>query len=70
MTTAIDARERLRVALYRTGRPQYDNRCDTCAHCDATPLRRNARYCARHQAEIVVHGVCQAWAPRAAGDVR
>jgi hypothetical protein len=63
MTTAIDARDRLRAALYRTGRPQYDGRCDTCTHCDATPLRCNARYCARHRAEVAVHGVCQAWSP-------
>ena len=33
MTTTTDARDRLRAALYRTGRPQYDNRCETCAHC-------------------------------------
>ena len=32
-TTTAEARDRLRAALYRTGRPQYDSRCDTCAHC-------------------------------------
>ena len=63
MTTTA-ARDRLRVALYRTGRPQYDSRCETCAHCDATPLARGARYCDRHRAEVKTHGVCQQWQSR------
>ena len=62
-STTTDARDRLRAALYRTGRPQYDGRCETCAHCDATPLRRDTHYCARHRAEVAVHGACQAWLP-------
>ena len=33
MTTTTEARDRLRAALYRTGRPQYGDRCETCAHC-------------------------------------
>ena len=70
-TTTTDARDRLRVALYRTGRPQYDSRCDTCAHCG--PAQRGSRYdrtCSLHDARVKTHGVCQQWAPRAAGDVR
>lgn len=65
------ARDRLRVALYRTGRPQYDSRCDTCAHC--VPAQRGSRYdrtCSLHDAPVSASGVCQAWTPRAVGDVR
>ena len=62
MTTAIDARDRLRVALYRTGRPQYDSRRDTCAHC--VPAQRGSRYdrkCELLDARVKTHGVCQRW---------
>lgn len=56
------ARDRLRAALYRTGRPQYDHRCDTCAHC--VPAQRASRYdrqCELLDARVKTHGVCQRW---------
>jgi len=58
----IDVLAKLRAALYRTGRPQYDSRCDTCAHCG--PAQRGSRYvrqCALHDARVKTHGVCQRW---------
>lgn len=58
------ARERLQAAKYRTGRAQYETRCEICAHCDATPLRQHGRYCAQHRAEVRTHGVCDQWARR------
>ena len=67
MTATTEARDRLRVALYRTGRPQYDSRCDTCAHCG--PSQRGSRYdrtCSLHDARVKTHGVCQQWARRSA----
>ncbi|MCC7082561.1 MAG: hypothetical protein IT530_17990 [Burkholderiales bacterium] len=36
--SAAAARERLTAAAYRTGRAQYEMRCDGCAHCK--PLER------------------------------
>lgn len=27
------AKARLQAANYRTGRPQFETRCDSCAHC-------------------------------------
>ena len=63
MTATTDARDRLRGYGYSTGRPHHDpKRCETCAHCDSTPLARGARYCDRHRAEVKTHGVCQQWA--------
>lgn len=62
MTATTAARDRLRVALYRTWRPQYDSRCDTCAHCG--PAQRGSRYdrtCALQDARVKTHGVCQRW---------
>ena len=67
-TTTTEARDRLRAALYCTGLSEHDDRCETCAHCDATPLRCDARYCARHRAEVAVHGACQDWSPRGGAD--
>lgn len=64
-TTTAEARDRLRAALYCTGRPQYDSRCDTCAHC--VPAQRGSRYdraCTLHDARVKTHGVCQAWTGR------
>ena len=61
--TTTTARDRLRAALYRTGRPQYDSRRDTCAHC--VPAQRGSRYdrtCRLHVAKVKTHGVCQQWA--------
>ena len=62
MTTTTEARARLRAALYRTGRPQYDRRCDTCAYC--VPAQRGSRYdraCTLHEARVKTHGVCLLW---------
>ena len=62
MTATPAARDRLRVALYRTGRPQYDSRRDTCAHC--VPAQRGSRYdrkCELLDARVKTHGVCQRW---------
>lgn len=56
------ARDRLRVALYRTGRPQYDSRCETCTHCG--PAQRGSRYdrqCVLHEARVKTHGACVQW---------
>ena len=62
MTTAIDARDRLRVARYRTWRPQYDSRCDTCAHCvQAQRGSRYVRQCELLDARVKTHGVCLLW---------
>ncbi len=62
MTTATDARDRLRAALYRTGRPQYGDRCETCAHCvQAQRGSRHDRACTLHDARVKTHGVCQRW---------
>lgn len=63
MTTTTDARDRLRAALYRTGQPQYADRCETCAHCDSIPLRQHGRYC-EHAAPVRAHGVCVKWEVR------
>ncbi len=35
MTAATEARARLRAASYRTGQPQYADRCETCASSQA-----------------------------------
>lgn len=62
MTATTAARDRLRTALYRTGRPQYDSRCETCAHC--VPAQRGSRYdraCTLHDARVKTHGVCLLW---------
>lgn len=61
MTAATEARDRLRAASYRTGQPQYADRCETCTHCDSTPLRQHGRYCENHRAEVRTHGVCVKW---------
>ena len=64
-TTTTDARDRLRAALYRTGRPQYADRCETCAHCG--PAQRGSRYdrqCALHDARVKTHGACVKWEVR------
>lgn len=65
MTTAIDARDRLRVALYRASVPWSDERCDTCAHCRDTGsgIERDC-HCALHGAPVSASGVCQAWTTR------
>lgn len=64
MTAATDARDRLRAASYRTGRAQFETRCDSCMHCDSTPLRQHGRYCENHRAEVRTHGVCVKWEVR------
>ena len=61
------ARDRLRAALYRTGRAQFETRCDTCVHCG--PAQRGSRYdrnCDAHRATVKTHGVCQQWTRRSA----
>jgi len=65
MTAATDARDRLRAASYRTGQPQYADRCETCAHCG--PTQRGSRYvrqCELLDARVKTHGVCQPQARR------
>ena len=52
---------------YDPRRPQYDGRCETCAHC--VPAQRGSRYdraCTLHEARVKTHGVCQQWQRRAA----
>lgn len=65
MTAATEARDRLRAASYRTGQPQYADRCETCAHCGSA--QRGSRYdrqCALHDARVKTHGVCVKWEVR------
>ena len=56
------ARARLAAAGYRTGRAQYEMRCDGCAHHQ--PLERGTRYdryCSHHRAGVKTHGHCNDW---------
>ena len=60
--TALAARERLQAARYRTGRAQFETRCDTCAHCTAAAGgKQHGRYCEAHRAGVKTHGVCKQW---------
>ena len=61
------ARERLQAAHYRTGRAQFEPRCDRCMHCtDASAGKQHGRYCEAHRAEVKTHGVCDHFAMRSA----
>lgn len=61
------ARERLQAARYRTGRAQFETRCDSCMHCtDAVDGKQHGRYCGAHRAAVKTHGVCGWWARRSA----
>lgn len=64
--TALAARERLQAAHYRTGRAQFETRCESCMHCDSMPLRQHGRYCENHRTEVRTHGICDHWARRSA----
>lgn len=61
------AKARLQAANYRTGRPQFETRCDSCAHCTAGGTgKQHGRYCENHRAGVKTHGVCDHWARRSA----
>jgi len=62
-----DYRDRLRAALYRTGRAQFETRCDTCKHCTAaTGGKQHGRYCEAHKVVVRTHGICDRWTRRSA----
>lgn len=61
------ARERLQAAHYRTGRAQFEPRCDGCMHCTAAETgKQHGRYCEAHRADVKTHGHCDHWAMRGA----
>lgn len=60
-------RERLQNAKYRTGRAQFEPRCDRCMHCaESANGKQHGRYCEAHRAEVKTHGVCERWWNRSA----
>ena len=61
------AKESLQAASYRTGLPQFADRCDRCQFSDAG-TRQHGRHCRRHGGPVKTHGHCLEYRRR--GDTR